>query len=67
MKTALTILGFCIEKDKTMKNSTLCKRFGIEKRNAAQASQVIKATLEAGKIKVADEAHPRGGYLPEWA
>lgn len=49
-----------------MKNATLCERFGIEKKNAAQASQVIKAALEEGKIKVADPERPRGGYLPFW-
>ena len=31
-----------------MKNSTLCERFGIDKKNAAQASTVINHTLEAG-------------------
>lgn len=50
-----------------MKNATLCKRFGIEKRNAAQASLVIKKTLEDKLIKVADPEHSRGGYEPIWA
>jgi len=50
-----------------MKNATLCKRFGIEKKNAAQASLVIKKTLENKLIKVADPEHPRGGYEPIWA
>ncbi|CAE6507536.1 MAG TPA: ATP-binding protein [Nitrosomonas nitrosa] len=49
-----------------MKNSTLCERFGIDKKNAAQASQVISAALEEGKIKVADPDHPRAGYFPFW-
>lgn len=55
----------CLSGEK-MKNSTLCERFGIEKKNAAQASQVIKATLEDGRIKVADPKRPRAGYLPFW-
>jgi len=50
-----------------MKNSTLCERFGIDKRNAAQASIVIKKALELKVIKVADPEHPRGGYEPIWA
>jgi predicted HTH transcriptional regulator len=50
-----------------MKNSTLCERFGIEKRNAAQASQVFSKALEAGLIKAADPDHPRAGYVPAWA
>ena len=50
-----------------MKNASLCERFGIESRNAAQASAVFKATLELGLIRIADPKHPRAGYLPCWA
>lgn len=50
-----------------MKNATLCERFGIDRRNAAQASTVIKKTLEAGLVRVADLEHPRAGYVPWWA
>ncbi len=50
-----------------MKNATLCVRFGIDPKNAAQASAVIKKTLDAGLIKVADLDHPRAGYVPSWA
>lgn len=50
-----------------MKNATLCERFGIESRNASQASVVIRKTQEAGLIKVADPDHPRAGYVPMWA
>lgn len=50
-----------------MKNSTLCERFGIDKKNAAQASTVINHTLEAKLIKPADPDHPRAGYIPAWA
>ena len=50
-----------------MKNASLCERFGIDIKNAAQASKVIKATLQEGNIKVADPEHPRAGYLPHWA
>lgn len=52
---------------KKMKNSTLCERFGIDKKNAAQASIVIKKALDNGIIKAADPEHPRGGYEPIWA
>lgn len=52
---------------KRMKNSSLCKRFGIKPQNAAQASAVIKAALSEEKIKVADPEHPRAGYVPWWA
>ena len=50
-----------------MKNSTLCERLGIEVKNAAQASNVIKGALEANLIKPADPVHPRLGYVPFWA
>lgn len=50
-----------------MRNSSLRERFGIESRNAAQASQVIGKTLEAGLIRFADPDHPRAGYVPSWA
>ena len=49
-----------------LKNASLCERFGIEKKNAAQASAVIKKALEEKAIKVADPKHPRSGYEPIW-
>ncbi len=50
-----------------MKNATLCERFGIESRNASQASVVIKKAKEIGLIREADPEHPRAGYIPWWA
>ncbi|WP_114418429.1 ATP-binding protein [Marinospirillum perlucidum] len=50
-----------------MKNATLCERFGIESRNAAQASTVIKKAKESELIREADPEHPRAGYVPWWA
>tara|TARA_R110001599_G_scaffold195051_2_gene391321 strand:- start:1283 stop:2737 length:1455 start_codon:yes stop_codon:yes gene_type:complete len=50
-----------------MKNATLCERFGIESRNASQASVVIKKAKETGLIREADPEHPRAGYIPWWA
>ncbi len=50
-----------------MKNGTLCERFGISSKNAAQASIVIRQTLDQNLIKHADPEHPRAGYLPFWA
>lgn len=50
-----------------MKNASLCARLGISAGNAAQASSVIKQTMEAGRIRAADPAHPRAGYVPHWA
>lgn len=50
-----------------MKNATLCERFGISSKNAAQASVVIRQALEAKWIRAADPEHPRAGYVPIWA
>ena len=50
-----------------MKNASLCERFGIETKNAAQATAVIKSALSKGLIQVADSEHPRAGYIPCWA
>ncbi len=51
-----------------MKNSSLCKRFGIDReKNAAQASIVLSGASKAGLIKAADPEHPRAGYVPIWA
>lgn len=50
-----------------MKNSTLCERFGIDPKNASQASVIIGQCQKAGLIRPADLAHPRSGYVPFWA
>lgn len=50
-----------------MKNSTLCERFGIDPKNASQASVIIGQCQKAGLIRPADPAHPRSGYVPFWA
>jgi len=49
-----------------MKNETLRKRLGISEKSAAQASTVIKNTIEKGLIKSSDPKHPRSGYIPFW-
>jgi ATP-dependent DNA helicase RecG len=49
-----------------MRNVTLCERFGIDKKNAAQVTQVLNAALKEGLIKVADPEHPKSGYSPWW-
>lgn len=49
-----------------MRNSTLRERFGIESRNAAQVSTVIRQALERGQIKSADPDRPQAAYVPFW-
>jgi len=53
--------------EKKMTNATLRERLGIERQNGAQASAVIRQSLKAGLIRVADPAYPRSGYVPFWA
>lgn len=53
--------------DSPMTNASLRERFGIEDRNASQASGVLRKALEDGLIKHADPDHPRSGYVPHWA
>lgn len=50
-----------------MTNSTLRERLGIGDQNAAQASRVIRAALDAGLIRPADPERPRAGFVPFWA
>ena len=39
----------------------------FKRNSAAQSTNVIKSTFDAGLIKVADPEHPRAGYVPIWA
>jgi len=52
-----------------MTNASLRTRFGIEERNAAKASRLIKEAVEAGLLKPADpeQAKKYAQYLPFWA
>jgi predicted HTH transcriptional regulator len=52
-----------------MTNASLRERFGIDKKNSAIASRIIKETLEAGLIRAAEEdmARRNSKYLPFWA
>lgn len=50
-----------------MRNASLCDRLGVDRRNAAQISAVIKEAMKEGYLKPADPDHPRAGYFPNWA
>jgi predicted HTH transcriptional regulator len=52
-----------------MTNTTLRERFGIEPKNSAIASRLIKEALDAGAIRPYDEAAARKlmKYVPSWA
>jgi len=57
-----------VERD-YMTNTTLRSRFGIEDKNSATASRIIKETVEAELIRPYDEAASRKfmKYVPWWA
>jgi ATP-dependent DNA helicase RecG len=50
-----------------MTNASLRERLGIEERNAAQASRIIRDAIAAELIRPADPQSPRAGYVPFWA
>ena len=52
-----------------MTNTSLRERFGIEDKNSATASRIIKETLEAGWVRSYDESASRKfmRYVPCWA
>ena len=50
-----------------MRNATLRVRLGVDRRNAAQVSQVIRRALDRKLIRAADPQRPRSGYVPYWA
>jgi len=52
-----------------MTNSTLRKRFGIERHNSATASRLIKEALSAGMVRPYDENAAKRDmkYVPFWA
>ncbi len=49
---------------KRMTNESLRERFGIEKQNYSIASRIIKATIDAWKIKESDKTKE---YIPWWS
>lgn len=53
----------------SMTNTSLRERFGIEAKNSATASRLIKEALDSGVIRLHDETVPPKlrKYLPAWA
>jgi predicted HTH transcriptional regulator len=52
-----------------MTNTSLRERFGIEAKNSATASRIIRDALEANVIKPYDpeQSKKNARYLPHWA
>ena len=50
-----------------LRNAALRDRLGVDRRNAAQISGVIRQAQRNGLIRPADSTRPRSGYVPFWA
>jgi ATP-dependent DNA helicase RecG len=58
----------CVVTGTAMNNSSVRKRFGLEKTQTQKASRIIAEALEAGVIKPVDPDSGRKlmRYVPEW-
>ena len=52
-----------------MTNSSLRERFGIDAKNSAMVSRIIKEAVKEGKIRIYDESVGTRAreYMPWWA
>ncbi len=66
-----TYLHSCLKyiQNDFMTNTSLRERFGIDPKNSAMASRIIKEALKAEKIKIYDESVGTKAreYVPWWA
>ncbi len=69
IRTCYLYTCYCYVNDILVSNAVLRERFGIEDRNKAIVSRIIKDTMEAGFVKLADKnAAPKmRRYIPYWA
>ena len=60
---------YCYVNEIEVANTVLRERFGVEEKNKAIISRIIKDTIDAGFIKLSDEnAAPKlRRYIPYWA
>jgi predicted HTH transcriptional regulator len=69
IRTCYLYTCYCYVNEIEVANAVLRDRFGIDVKNMAVASRIIKATMEAGLIKLSDEnaALKNRRYVPYWA
>ena len=69
VRTCYIYTCYCYVNGVEVSNAVLRERFGISDANKAMASRIIKDTLSAGKIKLADPqaAVKMRRYIPYWA
>ena len=69
IRTCYIYTCYCYVNEIEVSNAVLRERFGVEEKNKAIISRIIKDTVDAGMIKLADEnAAPKmRRYIPYWA
>lgn len=69
VRTCYIYTCYCYVNGMEVSNAVLRERFGISDVNKAMASRIIKDTVAAGKIKLADPeaADKMRRYIPYWA
>ncbi|WP_102268304.1 RNA-binding domain-containing protein [Massilicoli timonensis] len=69
IRTCYLYTCYCYVNEIEVSNAVLRNRFGIEEKNKAMVSRVIKETMKLGFIKLADNSAPTKmrRYIPYWA
>jgi predicted HTH transcriptional regulator len=69
IRTCYLYTCYCYVNEIEVANAVLRDRFGIDAKNMAVASRIIKATMEAGLIKLSDgnASLKNRRYVPYWA
>ena len=69
IRTCYLYTCYCYINDIEVSNKELRKRLGVEEKNKAMVSRVIKAAVDEGYIKLADEnaVVKMRRYIPYWA
>lgn len=69
IRTCYLYTCYCYVNEIEVSNTVIRDRFGISDKNAAKASRIVKETMEAAMIKLADPnaALKSRRYVPYWA
>lgn len=69
IRTCYLYTYYCYVNEIEVANAVLRERFGVEEKNKAIISRIIKDTIDAGFIKLSDEnvAPKLRRYIPYWA
>ena len=69
VRTCYLATCYCYVNGVEVSNAVLRERFGVEEKNMAVVSRIIKESTEAGYIKIGGESTARKTrkYVPYWA